>query len=136
MGDVHTAEQRSRNMAAIRGKDTAPEMFVRRMLHGFGFRYSLHKKGLPGRPDLVFPSRQKIIFVHGCYWHMHNCKQGAVVEATRTEFWQAKRKGNVARDRKNLALLAEQGWQVLVVWACETRDAKSLAERLVAFLKA
>lgn len=134
MTDVHTRKQRSRNMAAIRGKNTKPEMFVRRMLHGFGFRYILHGKGLPGKPDLVFPSRRKVIFVHGCYWHMHDCKWGNVIEATRTEFWQSKRRGNVVRDIKNTTLLLEEGWEVSVVWECETKDPESLALRLVMFL--
>src|SRR5687768_9553296 len=98
MADVLTKAQRSRNMAAIRGRDTGPEMRVRRLLHRLGYRYALHSKALPGKPDLVFRSRKKAIFVHGCYWHMHRCKYGRVVPATRTEFWQAKRKGNVNRD--------------------------------------
>lgn len=134
MADVHSAEQRSRNMAAIKGRDTAPEMFVRRMLHGFGFRYSLHKKGLPGRPDLVFPARKKIIFVHGCYWHMHDCRWGCVIPATRTEFWQAKRTGNVRRDRAVHEALVSLGWEVLVVWECQIRDLPSLTDRLIGFL--
>ena len=97
--DVHTPRQRSRNMAAIKGKDTRPEMVVRRMLHRLGFRYALHKNGLPGKPDLVFPSRRKVIFVHGCYWHIHDCRYGRVVPATRADFWRAKRRSNVERDR-------------------------------------
>ena len=133
--DKLTPDRRSANMAKIRSRDTKPEMVVRRLVHGLGYRYSLHRRDLPGKPDLVFAPRKKIIFVHGCYWHMHDCKQGAVVEATRTEFWQAKRKGNVGRDQKNLTLLSELGWQVLVVWACEIRDPRALADRLVAFLK-
>ena len=132
--DVHTPEQRRRNMSAIKGKDTKPEMIVRRMLHGLGFRYALHKKGLPGKPDLAFPSRKKVIFVHGCYWHMHDCKWGKVVEATRTEFWQAKRTANVSRDRRHVDMLQSKGWQVLIVWACETKDVRALRDLLETFL--
>jgi DNA mismatch endonuclease (patch repair protein) len=134
MSDVHTAEQRSRNMAAIKGTDTGPEMKVRRLLHRLGYRYALHSKDLPGKPDLVFRPRKKAIFVHGCYWHMHDCRWGAVVPATRTEFWQTKRQGNVARDRASMALLSEQGWEVLVVWECETKDPEPLARKLLEFL--
>lgn len=134
MADVHSARRRSRNMAAIKGKDTKPEMTVRRLVHGLGFRYSLHKKDLPGRPDLVFSSRKKVIFVHGCYWHMHDCRWGRVTPATRTEFWQMKRTGNARRDRTNHAALLCLRWEVLVVWECETRDLDALRSRLVAFL--
>jgi DNA mismatch endonuclease, patch repair protein len=132
--DVHTAEQRSRNMAAIKSKNTKPEMVVRRLLHRLGYRYGLHGKTLPGRPDLVFASRRKVIFVHGCYWHIHDCPLGRPVPKTRTEFWQAKRQGNVDRDRANVEALASQGWEVLVVWECETKDPSSLAPCLLSFL--
>ncbi len=132
--DVHTAEQRRRNMAAIRGTDTGPEMKVRRLLHRLGYRYALHSKDLPGKPDLVFRSRKKAIFVHGCYWHMHSCKYGSVVPATRTEFWQTKRQGNVARDRASTATLASKGWKIFVVWECETKEPEPLARRLINFL--
>ena len=134
MADVHDVRQRSRNMAAIKGKDTKPEMIVRRLVHGLGFRYSLHKKDLPGRPDLVFSSRRKVILVHGCYWHMHDCRWGRVVPATRTEFWQTKRSVNVRRDHTNHEALESLQWKVLVVWECETRDLDALSTRLVAFL--
>jgi DNA mismatch endonuclease, patch repair protein len=132
--DVHTPKQRSGNMAAIKGKHTKPEMIVRRMLHAQGYRYVLHRKQLPGRPDLVFPSRKKVIFVHGCFWHMHECRYGSVVPATRTEFWQTKRGGNVERDRRHQLNLIAQGWSVLVVWECETKRLDPLAERLRSFL--
>lgn len=136
MADVHSPEQRSSNMAAIRGKNTRPEMTVRRLLHRLGFRYVLHHKKLPGRPDLVFPGRRKIIFVNGCFWHMHDCRYGKVVPATRTEFWQAKRSSNVTRDEANVRALQGLGWQVLVAWECEARDPDTLVKRLVAFLRA
>ena len=134
MSDVHSPEQRSRNMAAIRGSDTKPEMKVRRLLHRMGYRYTLHGKKLPGRPDLVFPSRRKVIFIHGCFWHCHECRYGAVVPKTNAAFWQEKRSGNVSRDRANAAALASQGWEVLVVWECEIKDLTPLYSRLSAFL--
>ena len=132
--DVHTTAQRSGNMAAIKGKDTKPEMIVRRLLHRMGYRYVLHGKKLPGRPDLVFPARRKIVFVHGCFWHMHECRWGRVIPATRTEFWQSKRSANVVRDRAMRDVLRRHGWQALVVWECETRELPSLTDRLVTFL--
>lgn len=132
--DVLTAEQRSRNMAAIKSRDTRPEMAVRRLLHGLGFRYSLHRKDLPGRPDLAFPSRKKVVFVHGCYWHMHDCRYGRVAPATRAEFWRAKRQANVQRDRRSAESLEQQCWTVIVVWECEVRDVDKLRTRLVDLL--
>lgn len=135
MADVHTAGQRSRNMAAIKGKNTKPEMLVRRLLHRLGYRYVLHSKKLPGKPDLVFMSRKKAIFVHGCFWHMHDCPYGKVVPATNTEFWQTKRTGNVARDQANTNAIEKLGWQVLIAWECEIRHPEGLAHRLVDFLR-
>lgn len=122
-------------MAAIRGSDTKPEMKVRRFLHRMGYRYTLHGKKLPGRPDLVFPSRRKVIFIHGCFWHCHECRYGSVVPKTNAAFWQEKRSGNVSRDRANEEALASQGWAVLVVWECETKDLASLRFRIEEFLR-
>lgn len=133
MADVHTPAQRSANMAAIKGKHTKPEMIVRRLLHRRGYRYLLHGR-LPGKPDLVFPSRRKVIFVHGCFWHMHSCGYGMVVPSTRTDFWQAKRSGNVRRDESNCRRLRDAGWVSLVVWECETKQPEELIERLEGFL--
>ncbi len=137
MADVHTPERRSGNMAAIKGKNTKPEMIVRRLLHRLGYRYVLHATRLPGRPDLVFPSRRKVILVHGCFWHMHKCRWGLVVPATRREFWLTKRMGNVARDRANLDALRSHGWEVHIAWECEIihQDLASLTRRLTAFLE-
>jgi len=132
--DVHTPEQRSRNMAAIRGRDTKPEMVVRSLVHAMGYRYRLHRRDLPGKPDLVFSGLRKVIFVHGCFWHMHDCSYGRVRPATNAEFWHAKRGGNVERDRKNTAELRRAGWRALVVWECETREGDRLARRLRRFL--
>ena len=121
MTDVHTREQRSRNMAAIRSRNTKPEVRVRRVLHAMGFRFRLHRKDLPGRPDIVLPKFRTAIFVHGCFWHCHRCKYGSVVPATRAEFWAAKRGGNVARDRRHAAALRRLGWRVVLLWECEVR---------------
>lgn len=121
-------------MAAIRGAHTKPEMIVRSLVHRLGYRYRLHRRDLPGKPDLVFPARGKVIFVHGCFWHMHDCKYGLVKPATNAEFWQNKRLSNVARDQRNLPELKQAGWQVLVVWECEVRDREKLTRRLEDFL--
>ena len=133
--DVHSPQQRSRNMSAIRGKDTKPEMVVRSITHGLGYRYRLHRRDLPGVPDLVFPKLRKIVNVHGCFWHMHRCRYGSVTPKTNVEFWHNKRVGNVTRDRKVLKCLRTSGWSVLVVWECETKDISVLRGRLQEFLE-
>lgn len=125
-------------MSRIRGSHTAPEMRVRRMLHGLGFRYRLHGKSLPGKPDLVFASARAVLFVHGCFWHMHRCKYGKPVPATNVSFWAEKRRGNVERDKRNRAALKQEGWRVFEVWECQTRDLETLRARLgplIAFLE-
>ena|SRR5882672_1037774 len=134
MTDVLTPEQRSFNMSRIRNRDTRPEMIVRSIVHGMGYRYRLHKKDLPGKPDLVLVRHRKIIDVHGCFFHMHECKYGKVVPATNAKFWRTKRLSNVKRDRKNLAALRRDGWRVLTVWECQTWDQKLLNKRLERFL--
>ncbi len=134
MADVHSKKTRSYNMSRIRGRDTKPELIVRSMVHRMGYRFRLHVKGLVGKPDLVLPRHRKIIFVHGCYWHMHRCRFGKVVPKTNTEFWQNKRQGNVDRDRRNLRTLRREGWKVLVIWECWTRDEEKLFAKLSAFL--
>jgi DNA mismatch endonuclease (patch repair protein) len=128
--DVHTREQRSRNMAAIRSANTRPEMRVRSALHKLGFRFRLHRKDLPGRPDIVLPRHRAVLFVHGCFWHCHRCKYGSVIPATRAAFWAAKRAGNVSRDRRNAAALRKLGWRVLVLWECEVRTEEAVLARL------
>jgi len=137
MADVLTPAQRAYNMSRIRGKDTSPEMFVRRLVHRLGFRYRLHSSKLPGKPDLVFVSRRKVIFVHGCYWHMHDCAYGRVKPKTNAEFWQKKRDANTGRDRRNIAALAAEGWRVLIVWECSTRGAaaKPIVRMITRFLE-
>ncbi len=134
MSDVLTSEQRRRNMSAVKGKDTKPEMIVRRLVHSLGYRYRLHGHKLPGRPDLVFAIKKKVIFVHGCYWHRHSCKLGLPIPRTRTEFWMAKLTGNVKRDAETLMKLAIAGWLVLTIWECEANDRQKLVAKIKAFL--
>lgn len=134
MADVLTPQQRSFNMSRIRSRDTRPEMIVRSIVHRMGFRYQLHKKDLPGKPDLVLVRHRKIIDVHGCFFHMHDCPYGNVRPATNAEFWQNKRQSNKDRDRRNVEFLKKDGWQVLIVWECQTRNPNALEKTLVDFL--
>jgi DNA mismatch endonuclease Vsr len=135
MVDVLTPEQRSFNMSRIRNRNTRPEMVVRSIVHRLGYRFRLHKKDLPGTPDVVLVRHGKIIDVHGCFFHMHKCKYGRVVPATNVEFWKVKRLSNVERDRRNLRALKRQGWRVMTVWECETKNSDRLAKRLKRFLE-
>jgi len=136
MADVHTPEQRSRNMAAIKSRDTVPELIVRRIVHSMGFRYGLHSRGLPGKPDLVLRKYKKVIFVHGCFWHIHNCTKGLVKPKANAGFWENKRLGNVARDKRNRSALTKAGWKVLIVWECESRSERKLRTKILRFLDA
>ena len=124
MADTLTRAQRSKCMAAIRGKDTTPELIVRSILHRLGCRFSLHRTDLPGKPDIVMPARGAVVFVHGCYWHMHGCKRGRSTPGTNAAFWRSKREGNRKRDRKNVSALRRAGWRVLVIWQCELKSSK------------
>lgn len=133
MVDNLSPEDRGRLMGRVRGKDTKPELVVRRIAHRLGYRFRLHRRELPGSPDLVFASRRKAIFVHGCYWHRHRCNK-ATTPKTNIDFWQKKFDDNVVRDMRNMNDLAKEGWDALVVWQCETQRADMLAERLVEFL--
>lgn len=126
---------RSANMARIGAKDTKPELIVRRLLHSLGYRYRLHRRDLPGTPDICFPSRKKVIFVHGCFWHRHDGCKRTTTPKTRTSFWENKFQQNVVRDRENLESLSDLEWEAIVVWECETDDLEELAPRLVAFLR-
>lgn len=135
MPDVHTREQRSRNMAAIRHRDTTPERIVRSVVHSMGARFSLQRRDLPGRPDIVLRSRHQVILVHGCFWHCHRCRYGRVRPATNAAFWEAKRSKNVERDRRVRSALRRLGWKVLVVWECQTRDRERLESVLTQFLE-
>jgi len=124
-------------MSRIQGKDTKPEMVVRKLVFAMGYRYRLHGKNLPGKPDLVFPGRRKVIFVHGCFWHRHRCKYGRPTPQNRKAFWAEKFKSTVVRDRKNIHELKKLGWDVLVVWECQTRNTAGVAKlaiRIRAFL--
>ena len=135
MTDVLTVEQRRYCMSRIGGKDTKPELTVRRLVHSLGYRYRLHVKALPGSPDLVFPSRRKVIFVHGCFWHRHRCKYGQVTPGTRRQFWKTKLQGNADRDSRNRSELCRKGWKPFIVWECETKQPGSLVDRIVNFLE-
>lgn len=127
------SEFRSAVMRAVRSTNTMPEMAVRKVVHSLGFRYRLHVEGLPGTPDLVFPSRRKVMFVNGCFWHGHQCKRGRRIPRTNRAYWIQKVASNTARDRRSLRLLRSSGWSCLVVWECEVRST-ALAKRLVRFL--
>lgn len=128
--DVLTPEQRRRTMAAVKSKNTAPELLVRRLLHAAGYRFRLHRKDLPGNPDIVLPKYRTLIFVHGCFWHQHSGCKAAARPSTRQEYWCAKLDGNINRDAANQAKLRSMGWRVIVVWECETKSAGVLLERL------
>ena len=137
--DLLTREQRSRNMSKIRGKNTKPELLVRRLLHAKGYRYRLHGKAgtakLPGSPDLVFAGRRKVIFVNGCFWHFHDCKAGQHAPAANAEFWEAKRTRTRERDALQRKQLEVAGWEVLTVWECQLKDRSMLEDRLTEFLE-
>jgi DNA mismatch endonuclease (patch repair protein) len=123
-----------RRMARIRKTNTQPEIVVRRLAHRLGYRFRLHRRDLPGTPDLVFPGRRKVIFVHGCFWHQHDCRLGRRRPRTREEYWGPKLDRNVARDCFARTELASLGWDVMVVWECEVRDLSRVAARLREFL--
>jgi DNA mismatch endonuclease (patch repair protein) len=131
--DNLTPEERSNQMRLIRSTDTKPELQVRRLVHGMGFRYRLHRADLPGKPDLVFPSRRKVIQVNGCYWHGHNCKLGRMPKSG-LEYWQRKIATNQARDRRTFRQLRRLGWECMTVWECSLRDECRLAEQIKRFL--
>ena len=131
--DIVNRRVRSRIMAAVPQRDSAPEMVVRRLVHRMGYRYRLHVRQLAGSPDLVFPRLKRVVFVHGCFWHRHTCKR-ATTPATRRAFWEEKFEQNKARDRRNSRALRRAGWGVLIVWECWTRRPDRLEERLAKFL--
>lgn len=137
MADVHNKETRSYNMSRIKGKNTKPEMLVRTFLHAQGFRYRIHAKNLPGKPDIVLPKYKTVIFVHGCFWHGHeNCKY-FVVPKTRTEWWLNKINGNVENDKKAFAALSNLGWKVIEIWECQLKPTECVKtlQQLVLSLK-
>lgn len=120
-------------MSRVGAKNTKPEMVVRRAAHKLGYRYRLHRKDLPGRPDIVFPSRRKAIFVHGCFWHRHDCRKATTPKAN-AEFWHDKFRQNVERDRRVLSELAGKGWEAMIIWGCETDDITLVRKRISDFL--
>ena len=136
MVDSVSRSERSEIMRRVRAKDTGPEMRVRRLVHGMGYRYRLHDRSLPGTPDLVLRRLRKIIFVHGCFWHRHARCALSRLPKSRSEFWVPKLEGNRLRDRRNLARLRRTGWDVLVIWECEIADLPCLGKRIRGFLDA
>ncbi len=126
--------ERSAVMRAVKGRDTTPELLARKLLRGFAPGYRLCRRDLPGAPDIAYIGRKKAIFIHGCFWHGHDCQRGARLPKTNAEYWTAKIARNRARDEKHLVAYDEMGWQVLTIWECETRDRAALTDRLRAFL--
>lgn len=121
-------------MRAIKSKDSKPELLIRRLIYALGYRYRLHRKELPGCPDLVFSSRQKVIFIHGCFWHGHHCKRGARMPKENSDYWCNKIAKNVQRDKKHLSDLRHIGWDVLVLWECDLKDTDAVKRKVVRFL--
>ena len=134
MADIVDVQRRSELMAGIRGKDTGPELAVRRIAHGMGLRFRLHSKNLPGRPDVVFPRHRLAVFVHGCFWHQHQDCRFARPPKSRVSFWKKKLADNVARDKRNIAALRGLGWRVLVIWECEVGKRRLVQDKLAAFV--
>jgi len=133
--DKISAEQRSEIMRRVRGKDTTPELAVRKLVYGMGFRYRLHVRDLPGTPDLVFRPRWKVIFVHGCFWHRHSGCRCFRAPKSNVSFWASKLEKNANRDRRNQRLLKRNGWDYLVIWECQLRDPRALTARIQAFFR-
>lgn len=134
--DTLTSLERSARMKLIKAKNTKPEMIVRKLIFSLGYRYRLHRIDLPGCPDLVFSSRRKIIFVHGCFWHRHAECALARLPKSKLEFWLPKLSKNAARDVKNIATLQRTGWEVMIIWECELRDTAALLDKIRGFLDA
>lgn len=132
--DRLTPERRSENMRRIRSRGTKPELLIRRLTHRLGYRFRLYRSDLPGCPDLVFPGRRKVVFVHGCFWHGHHCAVGSRVPKSNVEYWTKKIARNRARDVAARNQLQRDGWKVLVLWECETRNEAAIVKRLVRFL--
>jgi DNA mismatch endonuclease (patch repair protein) len=132
--DHLSSSERSRQMALMKSKNTAPELAVRKIVYGMGFRYRLHEKGLPGKPDIVFKGRKKVIFVHGCFWHRHEGCRRASNPKSNLDYWSAKFNRNTTRDRANLQALHDAGWETLIVWECELKSVDALATKLRAFI--
>lgn len=133
MSDTMTSEQRSRTMARVKSANTKPEMIVRSMLHRMGYRFRLHRKDLPGKPDIVLPRHRKIVLVHGCFWHGHDCPKGRRPK-TRVDFWNAKLDANMERDWRNVLDLENSGWRIATVWECELSNPEAVRSRLSSFM--
>ena len=123
-------------MRAVKSRDTTPEIAVRKLVHGMGYRYRLYRENLPGKPDLVFAGRKKVVFVHGCFWHRHNCARGARTPKSNQDYWIPKLDRNQQRDRQVRSQLRRLGWKSLVIWECQTKNPKKLANRIKSFLEA
>jgi DNA mismatch endonuclease (patch repair protein) len=136
MTDHLSSTARSALMASVLGKNTQPEIVIRKLVHALGFRFRLHRKSLPGCPDLVFPSKRKVVFVHGCFWHRHKGCKRATTPKTHTDFWLKKFESNTSRDQRNLDALSEAGWGTLVIWECSLKDIDRTADILQRFLSA
>jgi DNA mismatch endonuclease (patch repair protein) len=134
MADTRTPEQRHYIMQSVGTHDTGPELTVRRLLSALGYRYRLNAKKLPGKPDIVFPGRKRIIFVHGCFWHGHGCRKGQAPKS-RLDYWEPKLRANRERDAAQVLALQSQGWAVLTVWQCETADPAALRAKLADFIE-
>jgi DNA mismatch endonuclease (patch repair protein) len=134
MADVHSKETRSYNMSQIKSRNTKPELLVRKFLHTYGFRYMLHEKKLPGKPDIVLPKYKTAIFIHGCFWHGHNNCKYFVVPKTRTEWWLNKINANKANDTKAIKALKKDGWKIITIWECKIKTAK-VEKTLLSLLK-
>jgi DNA mismatch endonuclease, patch repair protein len=132
--DTRTPEQRSQIMRSVRSRDTGPELVVRRMLHGLGLRFRLHRKDLAGRPDIVLPGRKAVVFVHGCFWHGHGCSKGQLPKSS-IRFWTDKISRNRERDSESVKALRAGGWRVLTVWQCETKHSARLCSKLARFFR-
>jgi len=133
--DTLTPAQRSERMSLVRAKDTKPEMVVRRLVHAMGYRYRLHVRDLPGNPDMVFPSRNKVVFVHGCFWHRHGACKNTRWPKSKLDFWRPKLEQNHRRDKINRRRLGKLGWKVLVIWECQLSKLATVTERLRSFLE-
>jgi len=135
MADTISKEKRSWNMSRIRGKNTTPEITVRSLLHKMGYRFRIHRKDLPGKPDIVLPKYKTVIFVHGCFWHRHkDCKNGSYTPKSNVDSWSSKFDENEARDKRNKEQLEARGWNVEIIWECETTDQESLTHMLNSIL--
>lgn len=134
MADALSSERRSALMSRVGQKNTGPELAVRRMLYAAGWRYRLHRKGLPGTPDIVFVSRRAALFVHGCFWHGHSCRLGRLPKSRR-EFWEAKIAANRERDTKKVLQLVDQGWRVMTIWQCSLKDQQRMLRDVEGFLR-